>query len=204
MGNYIPGIDETKKFLNDNVQPTIANILGISDEGKLAKEQARNSAQTRMNMGMLNQDAYEDTLRHLLLGAYTTSEGGFDIGKRIGGGLINFRELGEGNEGEIDINNNNLGKILAKFRISKEGGELRGDALKEQILEDAKMLAASVDIGSSENQKQIKDYLYGEGGLMSKLNNYSKQFKTAGFDVPNAFAIQDEEIKPMLSTKGRK
>lgn len=110
MGNYIPGIDKTKKFLNDNVQPTIANILGISDEGKLAKEQARNSAQTRMNMGMLNQDAYEDTLRHLLLGAYTTSEGGFDIGKRIGGGLINFRELGEGNEGEIDINNNNLGK----------------------------------------------------------------------------------------------
>lgn len=204
MGNYIPGIDEIKKFLNDNVQPTIANILGISDEGKLAKEQARNSAQTRMNMGMLNQDAYEDTLRHLLLGAYTTSEGGFDIGKRIGGGLINFRELGEGNEGEIDINNNNLGKILAKFRISKEGGELRGDALKEQILEDAKMLAASVDIGSSENQKQIKDYLYGEDGLMSKLNNYSKQFKTAGFDVPNAFAIQDEEIKPMLSTKGRK
>ena len=35
----MPGIDETKKFLNDNVQPTIANILGISDEGKLAKEQ---------------------------------------------------------------------------------------------------------------------------------------------------------------------
>jgi len=204
MDNYIPGIDETKKFLNKKVQPPIANILGISDEGKLAEEQARNSAQTRMNMGMLNQDAYEDTLRHLLLGAYTTSEGGFDIGKRIGGGLINFRELGEGNEGEIDINNNNLGKILAKFRISKEGGELRGDALKEQILEDAKMLAASVDINSGEDQKQIKDYLYGKDGLMNKLNNYSKEFKGSGFDVPNAFAIQDEEIKPMLSTKGRK
>ena len=190
MGNYIPGVDETKKFLNDNVQRPIANILGISDEGKLAEEQAKQSAQERMNMGIKNQKGYEDTLRHLLLGAYTTSEGGIDLGKRIGGSLINLRELGEGSEGNIDVNNNNMGKILAQFRLSKAGGELRGDALKEQIFEDAKMLAASVDTGSSENQKQIRDYLYGEGGLMLKLDN----FLGSGRDI--------NTMMPMLSTSG--
>ena len=197
MANYIPGIDETKKFLNDYIQPTIANILSISDEGKLAEKQAKDSS---LSLGG------QDTLRHLLLGAYTTSEGGFDIGKRIGGRLINFRELGEGDEGEIDINNNNLGKILAKFYMSKEGGELRGDALKEQILKDAKILAASVDTENSpfpdKSTEQIRNYLYGKDGLMNKLNNYSNQFKMnpGGFDVPHGFAIQDEKIRPMLST----
>ena len=190
MANYIPGIDKTKKFLNDKIQPSVANILGISDEGKLAEKQARQSAQERMNMGIKNQDPYEDTLRHMLLGAYTTSEGGFDLGKRVGGSLINLRELGEGDEGKIDINNNNLGKIIAKFRLSKEGGELRGDALKEQIFEDAKMLSASVDTGNSSNQKQIREYLYGEGGLMHKLDN----FLGSGKDINN--------IMPMLSTSG--
>ena len=72
MANYIPGIDETKKFLNDNVQPLVSDVLGIKDEGKLAEKQARQSAQERMNMGIKNQDPYEDTLRHMLLGAYTT------------------------------------------------------------------------------------------------------------------------------------
>ena len=190
MANYIPGIDKSKKFLNDKIQPSVANILGISDEGKLAEKQARQSAQERMNMGIKNQDPYEDTLRHMLLGAYTTSEGGFDLGKRVGGSLINLRELGEGDEGKIDINNNNLGKIIAKFRLSKEGGELRGDALKEQIFEDAKMLSASVDTGNSSNQKQIREYLYGEGGLMHKLDN----FLGSGKDINN--------IMPMLSTSG--
>ena len=190
MANYIPGIDETKKFLNDNVQPLVSDVLGIKDEGKLAEKQARQSAQERMNMGIKNQDPYEDTLRHMLLGAYTTSEGGFDLGKRVGGSLINLRELGEGDEGKIDINNNNLGKIIAKFRLSKEGGELRGDALKEQIFEDAKMLSASVDTGNSSNQKQIREYLYGEGGLMHKLDN----FLGSGKDINN--------IMPMLSTSG--
>ena len=32
MASYIPRIDESKKFLNDYVQPIIANTLGISDE----------------------------------------------------------------------------------------------------------------------------------------------------------------------------
>jgi len=187
MGNYIPGVDETKKFLNDNVQRPIANILGISDEGKLAEKQAFESAKARGK----NQKAYEDTLRHLLLGAYTTSEGGIDLGKRAGNALINFRELGEGYEGDIDVNNNNMGKILAQFRLSEQGGKLRGDALKKQLLKDAEILAASVDTGNNNNQKQIRDYLYGEGGLMLKLDN----FLGSGRDI--------NTMMPKLSTTGR-
>ena len=201
MANYIPGIDETKKFLNDNVQPLVSDVLGIKDEGKLAEKQARQSAQERMNMGIVNQDAYEDTLRHMLLGAYTTSESSFpnpiDLGKRIGGALINFRELGEGYEGNIDVNNNNMGKLLAEFRLSKKGGGLRGDALKEQILEDAKMLAASVDKtftsskSDSPAKKEMRDYLYAENGLMDRLDSFLGSDRSIN------------TMKPKLSTAGR-
>ena len=201
MANYIPGIDETKKFLNDNVQPLVSDVLGIKDEGKLAEKQARQSAQERINMGIVNQDAYEDTLRHMLLGAYTTSESSFpnpiDLGKRIGGALINFRELGEGYEGNIDVNNNNMGKLLAEFRLSKKGGGLRGDALKEQILEDAKMLAASVDKtftsskSDSPAKKEMRDYLYAENGLMDRLDSFLGSDRSIN------------TMKPKLSTAGR-
>ena len=201
MANYIPGIDETKKFLNDNVQPLVSDVLGIKDEGKLAEKQARQSAQERMNMGIVNQDAYEDTLRHMLLGAYTTSESSLpnpiDLGKRIGGALINFRELGEGYEGNIDVNNNNMGKLLAEFRLSKKGGGLRGDALKEQILEDAKMLASSVDKtftsskSDSPAKKEMRDYLYAENGLMDRLDSFLGSDRSIN------------TMKPKLSTAGR-
>jgi len=201
MANYIPGIDKSKKFLNDNVQPLISDVLGIKDEGELAIKQAKQSAKERTNMGIVNQDAYEDTLRHMLLGAYTTSESSFpnpiDLGKRIGGALINFRELGEGYEGNIDVNNNNMGKLLAEFRLSKKGGGLRGNALKKQILEDAKMLAASVDKtftsskSDSPEKKEMRDYLYSENGLMDRLDSFLGSDKSIN------------TMKPKLSTTGR-
>jgi len=201
MANYIPGIDKSKKFLNNNVQPLISDVLGIKDEGELAIKQAKQSAKERTNMGIVNQDAYEDTLRHMLLGAYTTSESSFpnpiDLGKRIGGALINFRELGEGYEGNIDKNNNNMGKLLAEFRLSKKGGGLRGDALKEQIFEDAKMLAASVDKtftsskSDSPEKKEMRDYLYAENGLLDKLDSFLGSDRSIN------------TLKPKLSTTGR-
>jgi len=201
MANYIPGIDKSKKFLNNNVQPLISDVLGIKDEGELAIKQAKQSAKERTNMGIVNQDAYEDTLRHMLLGAYTTSESSFpnpiDLGKRIGGALINFRELGEGYEGNIDVNNNNMGKLLAEFRLSKKGGGLRGNALKKQILEDAKMLAASVDKtftsskSDSPEKKEMRDYLYAENGLLDKLDSFLGSDRSIN------------TLKPKLSTTGR-
>ena len=194
------------EFLVDYVQPKATKFLGIDDEAKLARAQARQIAQERINMAgfdansnilsdnpNMNQDAFEDTLSHLLAGAYTTSEGGLDLGKRTGNALLNLREhfTDEGEEKNIDINNNNLGKIIAEFRMSKEGGELRGDALQEQILEDSKMLAASVSKFSNQEEKTVQEYLYNEqDGLMHQLDN----FLGAGRDI--------NTLMPMLSTKG--
>jgi len=194
------------QFLVDYVQPGTEKFLGIDDEATKAREDARIAAQERINMAgfdansntlsdnsNMNQDRYEDTLSHLLAGAYTTSEGGLDLGKRTGNVLLNLREhfTDEGEEKNIDINNNNLGKIIAKFRLSKAGGGLRGDALKEQILEDSKMLAASVSKFSDQEQKTVQEYLYNEkDGLMHQLDN----FLSSGRGI--------NTLMPMLSTKG--
>ena len=194
------------QFLVDYVQPGTEKFLGIDDEATKARKDARRAAQERINMAgfdansnilpdnsNMNQDGYEDTLSHLLAGAYTTSEGGLDLGKRTGNALLNLREhfTDEGEEKNIDINNNNLGKIIAEFRMSKEGGELRGDALQEQILEDSKMLASSVSKFSNEEEKTVQEYLYNEqDGLMHQLDN----FLGAGRDI--------NTLMSMLSTKG--
>jgi len=194
------------QFLVDYVQPSTEKFLGIDDEATKAREDARTAAQERINMAgfdadsnilsdnsNMNQDGFEDTLSHLLAGAYTTSEGGLDLGKRTGNALLNLREhfTDEGEEKNIDINNNNLGKIIAEFRLSKAGGGLKGDALKEQILEDSKMLAASVSKFSNQEQKTVQEYLYNEkNGLMHQLDN----FLSSGRDI--------NTLMPMLSTKG--
>ena len=194
------------QFLVDYVQPGTEKFLGIDDEATKAREDARIAAQERINMAgfdansnilsdnsNMNQDGYEDTLSHLLAGAYTTSEGGLDLGKRTGNALLNLREhfTDEGEEKNIDINNNNLGKIIAEFRLSKAGGGLKGDALKEQILEDSKMLAASVSKFSNQEQKTVQEYLYNKkNGLMHQLDN----FLGSGRDI--------NTMMPMLSTKG--
>jgi hypothetical protein len=194
------------QFLVDYVQPGTEKFLGIDDEATKAREDARTAAQERINMAgfdansntlsdnsNMNQDRYEDTLSHLLAGAYTTSEGGLDLGKRTGNVLLNLREhfTDEGEEKNIDINNNNVGKALAQFRISKAGGGLRGDALQEQLLEDAKMLAASVSKFSDQEQKTVQEYLYNEkDGLMHQLDN----FLSSGRGI--------NTLMPMLSTKG--
>ena len=194
------------QFLVDYVQPGTEKFLGIDDEATKAREDARRAAQERINMAgfdansnilpdnsNMNQDGYEDTLSHLLAGAYTTSEGGLDLGKRTGNALLNLREhfTDEGEEKNIDINNNNLGKIIAEFRLSKAGGSLKGNALKEQILEDSKMLAASVSKFSNQEQKTVQEYLYNKkNGLMHQLDN----FLGSGRDI--------NTMMPMLSTKG--
>ena len=194
------------QFLVDYVQPGATEFLGIDDEATKAREDARIAAQERINMAgfdadsnilsdnsNMNQDGFEDTLSHLLAGAYTTSEGGLDLGKRTGNALLNLREhfTDEGEEKNIDINNNNLGKIIAEFRLSKAGGGLKGDALKEQILEDSKMLAASVSKFSNQEQKTVQEYLYNEkDGLMHQLDN----FLSSGRGI--------NTLMPMLSTKG--
>jgi len=194
------------QFLVDYVQPSTEKFLGIDDEATKARKDARIAAQERINMAgfdadsnilsdnsNMNQDGFEDTLSHLLAGAYTTSEGGLDLGKRTGNALLNLREhfTDEGEEKNIDINNNNLGKIIAEFRLSKAGGGLKGDALKEQILEDSKMLAASVSKFSNQEQKTVQEYLYNEkNGLMHQLDN----FLSSGRDI--------NTLMPMLSTKG--
>ena len=219
MGDYKEQLYDTKKTFEEKGQDLVASTLNIKDLSDKIKNLARNSAQERTNMAKfsedavsfklgseilpdnpkMNQDAYEDTLNHLLLGAYTTSEGGLDLGKRAANALINFREgdyfgLGKKSlEDKIDINNNNVGKALAQFRISKAGGGLRGDALQEQLLEDAKMLASSISPFNKKENKIIRESLYNEkDGLMHQLENY--------------FKVSDRSIKnlmPKLSTRGR-
>ena len=107
------------QFLVDYVQPSTEKFLGIDDEATKARKDARIAAQERINMAgfdadsnilsdnsNMNQDGFEDTLSHLLAGAYTTSEGGLDLGKRTGNALLNLREhfTDEGEEKNIDIN----------------------------------------------------------------------------------------------------
>ena len=219
MGDYKEQLYDTKRTFEKKGQDLVASALNIKDLSDKIKNLARNSAQERTNMAKfsedavsfklgseilpdnpkMNQDAYEDTLNHLLLGAYTTSEGGLDLGKRAANALINFREgdyfgLGKKSlEDKIDINNNNVGKALAQFRISKAGGGLRRDALQEQLLEDAKMLASSISPFNKKEDKIIRESLYNEkDGLMHQLENY--------------FKVSDRSIKnlmPKLSTRGR-
>ena len=219
MGDYKKQLYDTKRTFKEKGQDLVASALNIKDLSDKIKNLARNSAQERTNMAKfsedavsfklgseilpdnpkMNQDAYEDTLNHLLLGAYTTSEGGLDLGKRAANALINFREgdyFGFGKkslEDKIDINNNDVGKALAQFRISEAGGGLRGDALQEQLLEDAKMLASSISPFNEREGKIIRKSLYNEkDGLMHQLENY--------------FKVSDRSIKnlmPKLSTRGR-
>ena len=219
MGDYKEQLYDTKRTFEEKGQDLVASTLNIKDLSDKIKNLARNSAQERTNMAKfsedavsfklgseilpdnpkMNQDAYEDTLNHLLLGAYTTSEGGLDLGKRAANALINFREgdyFGFGKkslEDKIDINNNDVGKALAQFRISEAGGGLRGDALQEQLLEDAKMLASSISPFNEREGKIIRKSLYNEkDGLMHQLENY--------------FKVSDRSIKnlmPKLSTRGR-
>ena len=201
------------KFLVEKVQPPVTRFLGVDDEAQLARDDARNAALERENMAKINadsdllednpnmnQEAFEDTLSHILAGAYTTSESGLDLGKRVANILLNPREQAtdKGIERDIDINNNNVGKVLAQFRISEAGGGLRGDALQEQLLEDAKMLAAVVSPFSVTADKAVREYLYNKkDGLMHQLD----LFITGNNDRYNRIL---ETPFPKLSTKGRK
>ena len=115
-------------YIDDqDIQLQVAKILGIDDESKSATDIARAwSAENNY------EDSIEDTLRHILLGGLLVPEKGkMEIGKRIGGALIDYRE-GADQESLIDRNNNDFGVKLRRDMIE------RGDTSPDSFIEMAK------------------------------------------------------------------
>ena len=99
---------------NQEHQKKVARLLGVADETALAiKTSDEWQSDTKY------EDAYGDTLNHLLLGGLTTPTSWLkEPRKGLANALMNVRELSFDEEpsveDQIDINNNDFGTALAR------------------------------------------------------------------------------------------
>ena len=157
------GID---KLLDDQKrQYQVAGMLGI----KKAIDRAESTAREWSSENKY-EDYMDDTLRHILLGGLLVPEKGkMDIGKRIGGALINVREWSPSEdyspEDLIDINNNDFGAALRRDMME------RGEDSPEAFIEMAKGYVTQM--GQGERGEPIK-------GLEPQRSTVMPPIKTIG------------------------
>ena len=102
----------SQKLDDQGLQRKVGKLLGVDDERTLALKTSSDWQKENKQ-----EDAYGDTLNHILLGGLTTPEG-FEPRKALANVLINARERSfvekPSVEDRIDMNNNDFGTALAR------------------------------------------------------------------------------------------
>ena len=148
LASIMSGLGIDKLLDDQNLQRRVAEMLGIKKATDLATSTAREwSSENKY------EDYMDDTLRHILLGGLLVPEKGkMDVGKRIGGALINVREWSPSEdyspEDLIDINNNDFGAALRRDMME------RGEDSPEDFIEMAKRYVTQM--GQGERGEPIK------------------------------------------------
>ena len=137
---------DKKKYSIRQARRDAADFLGVRDATTRATKDARDySAQTKQD------DSYEDTLRHILLGGLIKDIPGQEnnMGKTIASKFINTKLMeSDGKESEIDINNNKYGSRLRDKLIKA------GDSSEEGFIKAAKAAVEQMKLQDFEDKSE--------------------------------------------------
>jgi hypothetical protein len=137
---------DKKEYSIRQARRDAADFLGVRDATTRATKDARDySAQTKQD------DSYEDTLRHILLGGLIKNVPGQEnnMGKTIASKFINTKLMeSDGKESEIDINNNKYGSRLRDRLIDS------GDSSEEGFIKAAKAAVEQMKLQDFEDKSE--------------------------------------------------
>ncbi len=144
-GGAVPMADK-KEYSIRQARRDAADFLGVRDATTRATKDARDySAQTKQD------DSYEDTLRHILLGGLIKNVPGQEnnMGKTIASKFINTKLMeSDGKESEVDINNNKYGSSLRDRLIAA------GDSSEEGFIKAAKAAVEQMKLQDFEDKSE--------------------------------------------------